>query len=113
MSEPVRNCSYFFADFLNLDIYLAVAGALTATLIVTLVKWRDKLHPTAPLSLILLLGGGAYNVYQRIQTGCVVDYWSFFGLFEFNLADVLITIGLITLVANILMYNDNREVVLD
>ena len=43
----------------------------------------------------LILAGGVANVVSRIVWGGVVDYWNLYGLFSNNLADWMITIGLV------------------
>jgi lipoprotein signal peptidase len=42
---------------------------------------------------ILIVLGGLYNLYSWVKYGCVKDYLNFFSLFHFNLADLMVTIG--------------------
>ena len=48
--------------------------------------------------LVYLFIGGLINLIDRIFVGKVVDYLSFFSLLHFNLADILIVIGLLLIV---------------
>lgn len=41
----------------------------------------------------LIIGGGMSNLVDRIRWGGVVDFLSFFQTFEFNLADIVIILG--------------------
>ncbi len=43
---------------------------------------------------MLIAIGGLLNVGERMAFGCVKDYLNFFGLFLFNLNDILVTLGL-------------------
>ena len=42
------------------------------------------------VGLGLLVGGGIYNFLEMAVFGSVLDYFSFFNLFRFNLADLTI-----------------------
>lgn len=44
----------------------------------------------------LILGGGCFQLLVKIISGCVSDYFDFFGLFYFNFPDVLISVGILT-----------------
>ncbi|AHB40418.1 MAG: hypothetical protein ACD_25C00153G0003 [uncultured bacterium] len=50
------------------------------------------------LGLVLILSGGTLNILERVFTGCVRDYIGFFGLFHFNLFDLLVTSGVFLLI---------------
>lgn len=58
-----------------------------------------------PLELGLIFGSGASNIYDRFIHGGVVDYLYYHHWFEFavfNLADVLIDIGVLLLIIKLL-----------
>lgn len=50
---------------------------------------------THHLSLLLIVAGAFSNLFDRIFRGYIVDYFSFFGLNYFNLADLFIIGGVI------------------
>lgn len=69
-----------------------IIGFLLVWLIVLAVKTREL---TARIGLSLMIVGGAMNLHSRVVYGGVRDYWNFLGLFSNNLADWIISIGLI------------------
>ncbi len=46
------------------------------------------------IALCMLLAGGLSNYYERLTLGYIVDYFEITGLTVFNLADVLVDIGI-------------------
>ena len=71
-----------------LSLILAVTGAIVVVLVV--LAWRGTLPPIAAG---LIVGGAAGNVLDRMQGGSVVDvlhtgWWP-----TFNLADVMLNVG--------------------
>jgi lipoprotein signal peptidase len=65
---------------------------------------RDKYIDVAFVSIFL---GGSLNLFQRLLSGCVVDYFNFFNLFVFNIQDVMITSATIYLVYRIFFNHDD------
>lgn len=63
------------------------------------------------LSLSLILGGAIGNLWDRIEQGYVIDfihmYYKYINWPIFNLADMFISIGAITLI--VLMYFDSKK----
>jgi lipoprotein signal peptidase len=51
----------------------------------------------AGIGLFFLFSGGIYNLSIRFLKGCVPDPLSFFNLFHFNYADILVTLGFLIL----------------
>ncbi len=51
----------------------------------------------------LLLSGSFILIVEAFVRGCVMDYWSFFGLFRFNMADIFISTGAILLAYDLLV----------
>ena len=47
--------------------------------------------------LVLLSIGGSHNLSVRYFKGCVLDPYTFFGIFSFNFADVLVNVGFVLL----------------
>ncbi len=46
----------------------------------------------------MILGGGISNFIDRVAKGCVRDFISVFGFPTFNLADALISLGVLSLI---------------
>lgn len=58
----------------------------------------------------VFLGGSLFNLISRTATLCVVDYFSFFGLFKFNVADIFIVTSAVVLALKIIMtQNGSRK----
>ncbi|MFA6106180.1 MAG: signal peptidase II [Patescibacteria group bacterium] len=74
---------------------MAILILLAAILILVITKSRELGQKTA--FFILILVGGASNLYDRLSYGYVVDYFnlSFFAIF--NLADAMVTFGVLGL----------------
>ena len=61
------------------------------------------------LGLLLLSLGGYLNLLERwLNNCCVHDYLNFFGLFSFNIYDVMVDLGLVLLVYSILTNKDDK-----
>jgi lipoprotein signal peptidase len=66
-------------------------------------KTKNKLQG---VSLFLISVGGFSNVIDRMESGSVTDYWKFFDLWYFNLADVLIVMGTMVFISSFLIENE-------
>jgi len=90
LSKPVK------IILLNIIPLLAVAFGLYFILT------RTSIKGVTLFALILILGGGFGNLYDRIVKGSVTDFMHInFGLFQtgvFNVADLSITIGVFILI---------------
>ncbi len=60
------------------------------------------------VGLVALYVGGLHNLYQRVRYSCVIDDYEFFGLFSFNLSDLLITLGLALLIISVIFYGQEN-----
>ncbi len=84
-----------------------VASALVMVLLAFFVlKTYKELFARIGLALILI--GGVYNLYTRINRTCVLDNINFFNLFRFNLADLCITIGLVLVLWRVFIYEQKN-----
>ncbi|MEQ1538913.1 MAG: signal peptidase II [Sphingorhabdus sp.] len=82
--------------------------------VVAVWMWREKLRGDV-LALSLILGGALGNIVDRVRYGYVVDYADLhFGTFRpfyiFNLADAVLTIGVLILLARAFLMRE-KEVV--
>jgi signal peptidase II len=92
----VRNHGVAFGAF-------AGGGAIVALIIglalVALVLWFVR-HTDTPLAWLptgLLLGGAVGNIFDRIRDGAVTDFVKLPAWPAFNVADIAITFGVLTL----------------
>jgi signal peptidase II len=92
----VRNHGVAFGAF-------AGGGAIVAVVIgaalVALVVWflRHTATPLAWLPTGLLLGGAVGNIFDRVRDGAVTDFIKLPAWPAFNVADVAITVGVLSL----------------
>lgn len=91
------NCKYLFSNYLSTESFYVLSITLLAIFIfVVFSVYKTKFFRVVG---ILIVVGGFSNIVERIQTGCVYDPFNFYGLFHFNYADILITLG-----SGLLMY---------
>lgn len=95
--------------------YLIVAFGLIITL--GLMTWLVKMPSQAKLKLsavTLILGGAIGNLVDRIFRGYVIDFIDFsignWHWYNFNLADVWISIGAFLMILDLLINKDTKEV---
>ena len=94
--KRMLNCSYLFSNFISLHVF--VIGLVLLLILIDYIFWKSVGHSACgKAGLVLLNLGGALNIYQRLATGCVTDALNFINLVHFNLADLLIVVGIIIL----------------
>lgn len=64
-------------------------------LLILAVQWWKESEWKKGMAWLLLIGAGFSNLWERIQYGCVSDYFHLG--FSFNMADTLLTFGVIVL----------------
>ncbi|MCK4919218.1 MAG: signal peptidase II [Candidatus Pacebacteria bacterium] len=91
-----------FSLYKNYEILLGVSFGfhlLFIALIIVIILFKRKLFSKCDdISIVafsLLLGGIVSNSFDRFLYGFVIDYFIFFNLFVFNLADLSIFFGLL------------------
>jgi signal peptidase II len=92
----VRNHGVAFGAFAGGGTIVAIVIAVA---LVALVVWFLR-HTNAPLAWLptgLLLGGAVGNIFDRIRDGAVTDFVKFPAWPAFNVADVAITFGVLSL----------------
>lgn len=90
----IANSGVLFGWIDNVVIgYWLMAIGLLA--VIWIIKNADLNITSYRWSLILIIAGGLSNIIDRFIRGYVVDYIDFFDLNHFNLADILIVIGII------------------
>jgi signal peptidase II len=92
----VRNHGVAFGAFAGGGTIVAVVIGVA---LVALIVWFLR-HTTTPLAWLptgLLLGGAVGNIFDRIRDGAVTDFVKFPAWPAFNVADIAITVGVLTL----------------
>ncbi len=90
----VLNCSYPFLKFLTLEQFLFLGVFTLAASLYFLFPYLLK-RRLGIVAMFLLVAGGLLNGVERLATGCVKDYFNFFNLFRFNIADLIIDAGIL------------------
>ena len=92
----VRNHGVAFGAFAGGGTIVAVViGVALVALVLWFVRHADK--PLAWLPTGLLLGGAVGNIFDRIRDGAVTDFIKLPAWPAFNIADVAITFGVLSL----------------
>lgn len=68
-------------------------GATLGILVLFGVQWWREEEPLLVWAWVILFSGGLSNFLERVFSGCVTDYIVVSYIPTFNLADVLLTIG--------------------
>ena len=100
MFVKVLNCHYPFEYYIKSNFFLLFAGLSLLLLCIYLV-YLFRGNRQGFLGISLLYTGGMMNIVERYIVGCGIDYLDFFGLFKFNLYDVLVTCGVTLVLYNI------------
>lgn len=86
------------------------SGLLFSLLAVTVILWlfvREK-NKWQKLFLVIILAAGISNLLDRLFFGCVRDFINISFIPTFNIADAVITLGLIFLILNMLLRSKNE-----
>ena len=86
----MSNCTLFLGNYTYPVVLISYSLFLYFTKHYIKNKWYI-------LGNAMLLLGGMLNYIERLTNGCVYDYINFFGLFMFNINDLLLTLGVIVL----------------
>lgn len=90
----VLNCTYPLSKFLTVKQFLLLGVFALAASLYFLFPYLVK-RKLGIIAMFLLLTGGLLNGVERLVSGCVKDYFNFFNLFHFNLADLIIDAGIL------------------
>lgn len=91
-----QNTGAAFSIFAGNTWMLAAATILMlACVLAVLLRGRARLRAPMRYGLLLILGGGAGNLYDRLAHGYVIDFieLTFMRFAVFNLADICICLG--------------------
>lgn len=92
MFSVVYNCNYLLSEFVGLEVFV-IFSLIILILFSFLYLRHFRGSRVGDMGFVLIVIGGLVNAFGWLKNGCVKDYISFFGLFHFNLADLMITTG--------------------
>jgi signal peptidase II len=95
-------------------VALLILFSMLALVVVSALLWKNSHRITSTgVGLALILGGAVGNLWDRLLSGHVVDFFDFYlGSYHwpaFNIADSAIVIGALLLVSEILFANSPTE----
>lgn len=112
--ELSKNQDLFFFST-NQQYLIILSPVLITLLIFLLVKNYSSKNYLQNFSFLLIIGGGASNLYDRMVFGYVIDFIkiSLLPFSTFNLADVMIIGGIIGFTADYLLLNKTTKAAAD
>jgi len=90
----IKSCNFILSGFLGTKEFVILAFILLAVFTIAYFKFIKR-SLVGDIGLGLLVIGALVNLLERYFLGCVNDYINFFGLFHCNLADLLVSAGII------------------
>ena len=100
--KMVKN--HLFVFFFQGSFFYFLTIALFILLVIFLIRSYQVQDFFYVFSFSLILTGGFNNTLDRLFYGFVIDYFTFFSFFVFNLADIMISGGVILLIFKIFIY---------
>ena len=109
----VFNTGIGFGFFsLNAGIYYNILSILIFFIILVLIYLMFKSKTSEKIFFSFIIGGAIGNLYDRIIYKAVPDFIDFhvndFHWFTFNFADIFISLGIIFMILNELVYKNNK-----
>ena len=97
----------------NDGIYYNMLSILIFLIILVLIYFMFKSKTFEKIFLSLIIGGAIGNLYDRIIYKAVPDFIDFhikeFHWFTFNIADIFISLGIIFMILNELIFNKQKN----
>lgn len=85
----IQNCSYFLNQFLEYRQFAVLSGVIAILFSMYLLS-MVKQQRIGNVAVAAFLIGSVLNALDRWGDGCVNDYLDFFGLFKYNIFDLMI-----------------------
>ncbi len=106
----VLNPGAAFGILSNQRMFLLITGAALILVTAYFYPLLKKSDACLRFGATAILSGAVANLIDRIQTGCVVDFFDFRIWPVFNVADIAIVLGVGFMIYAILFRLDNRKV---
>jgi signal peptidase II len=111
-----RGVSFSFlgdlADSVRVPLLVCVSLVAVALLAYYWLRHRRELHPFAQAAFVLILPGALGNLLDRLRSGTVTDFLHFrfyeTSFFVNNLADILISLGVVAYLLGALLERQRR-----
>ena len=97
-----RNTGIAFGKFQDSQLIVIALSIIAIVWMLVYFSRSGGRSPLLPVSLGLLAGGAASNLFDRLTQGYVTDFLEFTGFPVFNLADMAITAGVVLLLLTLL-----------
>lgn len=98
---------------LNAGIYYNMLSILIFSIILVLIYLMFKSKTSEKIFFSFIIGGAIGNLYDRIIYKAVPDFIDFhieeFHWFTFNIADIFISLGIIFMILNELIFNKQKK----
>ena len=108
-NEGIAFGLFSFSHTILYDLLTLFISLVIIIILIMLIKSNDlRKYP-----LLMILGGAIGNLYDRIIYKAVPDFIDFhikdFHWFTFNIADIFISLGIIFMILNELLYNKQKN----
>ena len=100
----VLNKGTAFGLLKGFNIFFIITSFIAAVLIILYIGGHKKMDQASMVALGFILGGAIGNMVNRVRFGCVIDFLDFRVWPVFNIADSCITVGVVILITNMLMF---------
>lgn len=106
----LENTGAAFGMLGKATVVLSVVTAVVLVVMLYMLFFTKNISKLYKLSLIMIIAGGAGNLYDRIAYGYVVDFIEplFINFAVFNFADILITLGCIMFFIAVLLFEKDK-----
>ena len=91
-------------------IFYFLLGGIFYLVVFYLIKSFRQRKIINIFSLTLILVGGLSNLLDRLNYGAVIDYINFSSLIAFNLADLMILVGVAILIRKLILTNQKIKI---
>ena len=98
----IRNTGAAFSLFTGYSSYLVIIGAIIVCVLIYFHYHASRKDLFVQSALAFILGGSLGNLSDRIFHSYVVDYVHFYFCPIFNLADVMINVGIVMLILHLI-----------
>ena len=107
----VRNTGAAFNLFEGMSLFLQIVTLIALIFAVWFMEKHLQRHWTLPLSMIMIISGGAGNLLDRVMLGYVTDLFEFKLIHfpVFNVADIAICTGCFILVLYTFVFDRPAE----